>query len=36
MDMRAKTCCFTRHRSMSGAEKLRQYRTEKGAKYRRV
>ncbi len=23
MDMRAKTCCFTGHRSMSGAEKLK-------------
>ena len=23
MDMRAKTCCFTGHRSMSGVEKLK-------------
>ncbi len=23
MDMRAKTCCFTGHRSLSGAEKLK-------------
>ena len=23
MDLRAKTCCFTGHRSLSGAEKLK-------------
>ena len=27
MDMRAKACCFTGHRSLSVAEKLRQHRT---------